>query len=1207
MRIVIDMQAVQNNSKDRGIGRYVRSLVDALLQHAEEHEIILVFNGIFVETLESLLNEYAKRLPEHHLIVCDMLDAVDHFNQAHSLSRQLSELLKEYTIAKLEPDLFLVGSLFEGGVDNTVVSIKAHYPHVKTGVILYDLIPLLWPEKYLAYPPIHSWYKEKLDFLKHADHLFSISEASKQEAIMHLFTPDISITTISSAADTRLFNPSSPIDYAYLKSLNISKPFLMHTSAYEERKNFDRLIEAFSLLPLHLKKEYQLVLVCKLTSFQKEHLKQYIRSCGFENDEVILTGHVSDTQLVSLYRACHLFVFPSLHEGFGLPVLEAMSCGTASIGSQTTSIPEVLGIEEALFDPSSPQTIALKIEEVLKNNTLWQRLKEHACQQSKKFSWEKSAKTLLESLNDNTTHTPNLPRADLFSQFKQQFSQIVTKHTFSDKILLNFSQATANNERKVEKFHLLSSRKPQNYIFRIEGPFDSSYSLALLNRETARALSELNQHVVLHSTEGGGDFKPSSDFLDQNKDIAFLYERSASFDKEHVDVLSRNLYPPRVKDMSAKVNMLHHYAWEESAFPQAWAEEFNTYLQGMTCLSTHVQKIMIDAGVKIPLSTSGCGVDHWESIHPDKAYTLDKKGFTFLHVSSCFPRKGVEALLEAYGKAFRQDDDVTLVIKTFSNPHNFVKQQLAILRKQDRYYPNVVVFETDMKDSTLKALYEQCDVLVAPSYAEGFGLPMAEAMLSGLPVITTAWGGQMDFCNDENAWLVDYHFEYAKTHFNLFDSVWAKIDVEALTKTMRTVYETPFEQRRFKAQKGRLLLLESFKWKDSARAMIDAIPHFNTNPSPKLKIACISSWKTKCGIAAYSEHLIRCCEQTDITVFSPYTEDEIQKDNSIRCWNISKEENDFGTLKKALQTFQPDTILIQFNYGFFNFQALCDLIDDQYALNRKIIIMMHSTYDPFGQTPNWQLHELKDALAKCHRILVHSLIDLNRLKDLGLVTNVTLFPLGIFPHTNPFKQINLETIPVLASYGFCLPHKGLMELVEAIHLLHQEGFQVKLKMINAEYPVPESKVLVEDLKKTIRNYGLEPWIELNNAFLEDKQSLEELSNANLIIFPYQNTGESASGAVRYGIASGVPVAVTPLAIFDDLGAAVFRFPGISAHEIAIGIRHSLEAIFNNSSDALVILDEAKRWREAHDYRLLSRRLENICISLHVNQPRTMPI
>src|SRR5262245_40356148 len=87
--------------------------------------------------------------------------------------------------------------------------------------------------------------------------------------------------------------------------------------------------------------------------------------CGLRDDELVITGYVSDDDLVDLYNLCHVFVFPSLYEGFGLPALEAMACGAAVIGSNTSSIPEVIGRQEALFDPSRPADIAEALERLL--------------------------------------------------------------------------------------------------------------------------------------------------------------------------------------------------------------------------------------------------------------------------------------------------------------------------------------------------------------------------------------------------------------------------------------------------------------------------------------------------------------------------------------------------------------------------------------------------------------------------------------------------------------------------------------------------------------------------------------------------------------------------------------------------------------------------------------------------------------------------
>ena len=112
-------------------------------------------------------------------------------------------------------------------------------------------------------------------------------------------------------------------------------------------------------------------------------------------------------------------------------------------------------------------------------------------------------------------------------------------------------------------------------------------------------------------------------------------------------------------------------------------------------------------------------------------------------------------MLEAFGQAFSLEDDVTLIIKTFDNPHNTISESLTAWQKKNPDFPQVVIIKEDLDEGSLKSIYEQCDVLVAPSCAEGFGLPIAEAMLSGMPAIVTDWSGQKDFCDSTNSWLVD--------------------------------------------------------------------------------------------------------------------------------------------------------------------------------------------------------------------------------------------------------------------------------------------------------------------------------------------------------------------------------------------------------------------------------------------------------------------
>lgn len=369
----------------------------------------------------------------------------------------------------------------------------------------------------------------------------------------------------------------------------------------------------------------------------------------------------------------------------------------------------------------------------------------------------------------------------------------------------------------------------------------------------------------------------------------------------------------------------------------------------------------------------------------------------------------------------------------------------------------------------------------------------------------------------------------------------------------------------------------------------------------KNKIGWLTTWNTKCGIATYSEHLISNLHD-EVTIFAANQDAFLRKDgrNCYRSWNAGKDGNNLHEVTNLIISKSLNTIIIQFNYGFFNFPELIQFIEEQLISGRIVIFMMHSTVDPYGDTENWKLSELRDVLSRCHRILVHSNSDLNRLNALGLVENVSIFPHGIWSFEAVKKDKTVSPIsdfPLIATYGFCLPHKGLKELIEAASLLKKQGTPIRLRLVNAEYPNPVSTNLIQDLRNLIVDLSLDSLVEFHNEYLEDEQSFALLRDADLLVFPYQVTGESSSAAVRSGLATKRPVAVTPLSIFEDLGESVFRFSGISPSDMAQGIIEIFDDISTDSERFQTIDAEANRWRDAHDCRAVSARLHEMCINL----------
>jgi glycosyltransferase involved in cell wall biosynthesis len=1211
MRIVLDMQGAQTASRYRGIGRYTLALAQAMVRNQGEHEIYIALNAAFPDTLEPMRRAFSPLLPAHQICIWHSPPTVTGSPTDTAARKRIASRIRDHFFSSLEPDAIHVTSLFEGFEDEALANIPETSNHALVAVTVYDFIPLLNPQEYLDnHPPYAAFYRQKTQQLKKADVFLAISDSSKAEAINHLALQPEQVVNISAACEDhfRSLHLSDQQAKACLDKWGIQRPFILYTGGADERKNLPRLIQAFAELPSHTRAQHQLLFAGKLADAERQQLWAHAAQHRLGAHELCFTGFITDEELVQAYNLCKLFVFPSWHEGFGLPPLEAMSCGAPVIASRTSSLPEVMGMDAALFDPFSVHELSEKMLKALTNETYRRQLIEHGQQQSRLFSWDQSARTALASIENqhaqrlahqqSQASTPSVAQAQLANHIQDLalIHQVLQDRTDAD--LNTLAACIAANEQQAA-----AARLPRQLAWRTEGPFDSSYSLALVNREFAKALKAIGHDVALHSTEGPGDFAPQPRFLAANPDIAFLYERSGTLTQDNADIVSRFTYPPRVNDMTGRINALQCYGWEESQFPAPWVHDFNTHLQCLTVMSEHVAKVMVDNGVRIPVVNVGIGTDHWERVQAEAGFQLSAKSFRFLHVSSCFPRKGADAMLKAYGQAFRAQDDVSLIIKTFANPHNEIHQWLEQARAGDANYPDVQILEGDYTDEQLKALYEACHALIAPSRAEGFGLPLAEAMLSGLAVITTAWSGQLDFCNPQTAWLVDYHFAKAQTHFDLDDSVWAEPDIPHLTATLLEVQQATAAQRLQRASHGRDLLLQQFKWTDVAQRAESAIrQHAARSIWPSPRVGWVTTWNTRCGIAAFAAYLMAHMP-SDTVLLANHATELIAPDDSrvIRCWHAN--EDPLQSLNQAVEQAQLDVVLIQFNYGFFNFHHLSDFIHSQTTAGRRVVVEMHATTDPVS-APDKRLRDLVPALSQCSRILVHSISDLNRLKHLGLVGNVTLFPLGMPDYTPSPARTSDRKDFVLASYGFFLPHKGFNELIDAVVQLRQRGHRVILHMINARYPAPQSDQAIQEAKVKIQQAKAQDFIQINTDYLEDSASLDLLSQADLIVYPYQVTGESSSAAVRHGMASGRPVAVTPLDIFNDVKTAVYQLPGIQAQEMARGLSELMAHLQQSKPGQHDKSMAMEKWRQSHLYATLATRMHNMLTGLHLQALHT---
>lgn len=368
MKIAIIADPVDNQSA--GIHTYTRNLVESLRKAGGEHELYLI------------LQQHHPEWPETHQII-------------------LSNTRLPIGWASLRLFFLVPRALRKRRVD--VVIEPAHFgpfnlpKKTKRVTVIHDLTPILFPHH-------HRWHSRVLQklflrrILRKADLVVSNSNSTQADIeACYPFTQN-KIKTIHLGRDT-FFTHSTSTET--LKKFGIDQPYFLYAGTIEPRKNLALQLDAFAGCCDREGANFQLVIAGGKGWKSREFYKKYRHHP--HKDKIILTGYVTKAELRALYSDAIALVYPSVYEGFGLPVLEAMSCGTPCILQQSSSLPEVGGSACLYFHNNDSGQLANHMHTLITNKQLRQSLADEALQQAARFSWDNYAAELIQVLEDIVT------------------------------------------------------------------------------------------------------------------------------------------------------------------------------------------------------------------------------------------------------------------------------------------------------------------------------------------------------------------------------------------------------------------------------------------------------------------------------------------------------------------------------------------------------------------------------------------------------------------------------------------------------------------------------------------------------------------------------------------------------------------------------------------------------------------------------------
>lgn len=718
-RILIEAQAIQNENHLRGIGRYVKNFLRAVHDHNPGYEIHYLFNGHYAKELlsqeETIRWMDKDRVHFFHPIVHPSL-----WDFTHKPHNRTLQKLKADCIRSIQPDFYLETSPFDGHIGMSITAHPQDLP-CPSGAILYDFIPLQFSQNYFENNrAFEEFYKIRLRQVKLYDQYFAISQSTLADALRILNLPSDRVHTISSGYDPFVGNATpSPV----------GPPYFLYVGALDYRKNVPYLVEEF-LAFSESHPDHKLAIA---GNFYPSLVGDYQSRFPQMGDRVQFLWNVSDATLHGLYAHCEAFVFPSLYEGFGLPILEAASVGKLTLGASNTNIRELIEDPRFLFDPLEKGALRKKLQEFVESQESFRAsFESNLRERLMGFTWDRVAENFWEKLK---------PRIET-----RTISTATQKGAVKSKDILT-NQRSGRPALYVDVSELVDrdaktgiQRVVKNVLANLDLYHSQEYVIHYCY--LSNATQTYRKAVVLRSDRGVQVTATGEVCTIPSGTTLFLLDFQA-----HKVVHCKNLFY-ELKSRGVRISTLL-YDLLVLEYPEFFATGSPLIYKEWLELVTEISHQILCISETTALTYQAyCDFQNWSIIpnsirsihlgsdfHPLTQETMlaSTNGILrFLVVGTLEPRKGHRFIYRAFLELWKTGVNYELHI---AGKIGWLVDDLIRELQASPHLGKNLFLHIQPSDSELAGLYATTDCVLVPSYGEGFGLPIVEAGFYGKPVI----------------------------------------------------------------------------------------------------------------------------------------------------------------------------------------------------------------------------------------------------------------------------------------------------------------------------------------------------------------------------------------------------------------------------------------------------------------------------------------